>query len=147
MYFGGIPTKPDIIALNKKYPVESLTPGRIIKYDEIESVISCDKYSHRFRTVTTRWRDLIENGTGIRIGAFGGSHFQVLNDSEKLEFIIDKKRSMIRQTKRNLVRTNYVDRDNLSDEEKASLDHETNNAKKMLASQQIRDKNLKLPSI
>ena len=89
---------------------------------------------------------MIEKDTGIRIGAFEGTHFKVLNESEKLEFIKNKKRSVTRQMRKNLIRTSYVDRSKLTQKEKDALDHEAMNAKNMLASQQLRTYN-ELPAM
>ena len=137
-YFGGIPTALEIKKLRDAYPENMMKHGDIISYDDVSLIIGARPKTSRFKVITWRWRSLIEKDTGIRIGAFDGTYFKVLNESEKLEFIQNKKRSVTRQMRKNLIRTSYVDRSKLTQKEKEALDHEAMNAKNMLASQQLR---------
>lgn len=137
-YFGGIPTALEVKKLKETYPENRMKHGDIIDYDDVSEIINARPKTSRFKVITWRWRSLIEKDTGIRIGAFEGTHFKVLNESEKLEFIQNKKRSVTRQMRKNLIRTSYVDRSKLTQKEKDALDHEAMNAKNMLASQQLR---------
>lgn len=137
-YFGGIPTALEIKKLREAYPENRMKHGDIIEYDDVSEIIGAKPKTNRFKAITCRWRSLIEKDTGIRIGAFEGTYFKVLNESEKLEFIQNKKRSVTRQMRKNLIRTSYVDRSKLTQKEKDALDHEAMNAKNMLASQQLR---------
>ena len=137
-YFGGIPTALEVKKLRETYPENIMSPGDIIEYQAVSEIIGARPKTSRFKVVTWRWRALVEKDTGIRIGAFDGTYFKVLNESEKLEFIQNKKRSVTRQMRKNLIRTSYVDRSKLTQKEKDALDHEAMNAKNMLASQQLR---------
>lgn len=54
LFFGGIPTEPDITALKESFPASTLKPGVLVSYHDIEKVIRCAIRSNRFRTVVNR---------------------------------------------------------------------------------------------
>ena len=60
IFLGGVPTEPDVTALNKAFPVSELLPGKFIEYSQISAVINVSPRSSRFKTVLDRglgdWR-------------------------------------------------------------------------------------------
>lgn len=146
-YFSGIPTEPDVKKIRALYPAEKLKPGFIITYEELAKIIICKPKSRRFWTIVNRWRNSLEHETGIRMDALGGTHLKVLCENEKVQRIAYKRKSIIKQTRKNFIRTGYVDRKQLSNDEKNKLDHEIFNVRNIIASQQQRDPKLELPSL
>lgn len=55
MFFGGVPTEPDVLKLLEAFPV--IEPGQTIPYAEIEKILGIDRQvkMSRFRTVLTAW--------------------------------------------------------------------------------------------
>lgn len=56
IFLGGVPTEPDVTALNEAFPVSELLPGKFIEYSQISAVINVSPRSSRFKTVLDRWR-------------------------------------------------------------------------------------------
>lgn len=146
LFLGGIPTDMDIKKLQDTFPECTLSPGVVIPYSSIAPVIDCNPKTLRFKTVTTRWRNIVEKNTGIRIGTTGDGSFKVLSHSEKLSAIEGKRRSLDRQTRKNLIRTSYIDRQKLTDDERVRLDHLATTEKNILAVRQLRQ-SLQLPQL
>jgi hypothetical protein len=146
-YFGGIPTDIDIKKLNDNYPADALKAGDVIFYSEIEDLLKINRNDHRFKTVTTRWRSILERETGMRIGAYAGDTFKVMSESEKLVAVENKKRSVVRQVRKNRARTTMINPKELTEDERRRLEHESITANNILAIQQLRNKQLTLPTI
>lgn len=123
MYFGGVPTDPDIRRIREEYPDEQLAEGDFIPYSAIEQVIRCEKGSNRYKTVTNRWRGLVEKENQIVIGTRPGEGFVVLTDAEKVDMSGGKLRTAVRQTRRSIVVGSMVDRRKLDPAQKARLAH------------------------
>lgn len=57
----GMPTGPDVSALEKRWP--DLVIGTRVPYEDVEKVLGLEWRSERFRTVTAAWRSrLLERG-------------------------------------------------------------------------------------
>lgn len=146
VYFGGVPTDIDIKKIREFYEESDLAPGRIIPYDEVAELLKINKNSFRFRTVTNRWRKIVENETNIIIGTEPGEGFKVLTESEKAELSGSKLRSAGRFARRSYVVGNRIDRRALTEDEARMLDHKIAVSAKVLAAAQLRQ-NLTLPQL
>lgn len=138
VYFKGNSTNVDVRKLQEKWPESAMKPGDIIRYEELAEVLSLELGTNRFKTIINRWRNLIEASTGKRLAAIDG-RLQVLTEPEKLFAVEGKSRSIVRQSRKNLLRTTYVDRKALSDDEKMRLDHVTMNESRVVAIRQLRE--------
>lgn len=139
----GMPTRIETNLLLEKWPVKEMQPGHTFSYELIAEIISADQSSHRFRTVTDAWRRYVEKETGIRIMPDGtATQFKVLSEPEKLEAIKDKRRSLNRQGRKNLVRTGYIDRKQLDETQRETYDFMAANERKILAVSQLRQKQI-----
>jgi hypothetical protein len=137
--FGGIPTDIDIRALREAFPTSAFTVGMTISYDAVEKVIDCASTSHRWKTVTTRWRKLVEKDTGIIIGVKSGT-FVVLDDHEKLDLSYSKMRTSFRATRRSVHVVSLTDRKALTEEEQKQYDVLTSRQRAMMAAAQLKGK-------
>lgn len=146
VYFGGVPTDIDVKKLRERYEDVTLTPGTLIPYDEVAELLQLPKNNLRFRTVTNRWRRIVENETNIIIGTLPGEAFKVLNESEKVDLSGSKLRSSGRYARRSYVVGSRVDRKALTDDEVRSLDHKLSVSAKVLAAAQLRQ-NITLPQL
>jgi hypothetical protein len=144
LFFGGIPAQPDVDKLRRAFPDSRLLPGYIIPYAEIEKIINVPASDSRFRSVTNKWRREIERETNKIIGVNPGSNFVVLSESEKVDLSGRKLNSAARAAKRSYVIIARTDLQQLTDEERARVQHQTDFGAKILASAQIRSR-LELP--
>jgi len=121
LYFGGIPTEPDVKKIRERWPDDSLKVGQVITDEDMQNLILCDYGTSRFRTVTHAWRKALELA-GILIGRERGVGFLVLNDSEKLDLQEGKVKTSVRAMKRSREIGTHVDRKKLTDEERTRQD-------------------------
>lgn len=121
-YFGGIPTDIDVRAIREHWPDESLKVGEVIKHDDMEAILKCGRKSCRYKTVTARWRKLVENSTNKIIGAKRGEGFVVLSEREKVGLSGDKLRSAGRLARRSYIVAGRIDVKELSDDQRKELD-------------------------
>jgi hypothetical protein len=147
MYFGGIPTDIDIRKIRDRYPEMELKTGSIIPYGDIAKLIGVEVSSHRFKTVTNRWRKLVERETGhIMIGVEPGKGFKVMSESEKASEARSKQRGAIKAARRGLVISARVDVKQLSENERKLFDHSIVMQSKIVSIGQVR-RQIALPSV
>lgn len=146
IFLGGIPTGPDVKRLREYFPDSSLQVGQSIPYKDVEDLIQCKRHSYRFKTVTYRWRRLVEKESSVIIGADSGKGFIVLDDHQKLSLSGSKLRSAARFARRSYVVTGHINRRNLTDDELLRLDHQGKVAGAVLAAATIK-RNAELPTI
>lgn len=121
VYRGGIPTKPDVKKLLEKFPVSTLTVGRVITYEEISLVIGEPPRTSRFRTVTNKWRKEVEQTTNIIMGTHKGQALVILSDSGKLCLASDKLTSATKMAAKATIVAAKIEVKNLSDAEREAL--------------------------
>jgi len=80
---GGVPTQPEVAAILERWPMMELKPGLVISHHDMQETISELHGTSRYRTVTSRWRELVMRETDNIIGATKKEGFKVLSDSEK----------------------------------------------------------------
>lgn len=139
VFFGGIPTDPDIRLLREMYQDSELN-GTVIPYQKVAEIIRCDRNSNRFKTITDRWRKIVEAESGKILGVKKGEGFVVLNDREKLDLSGQKLRSAARCANRSRVVASRVSINNLSSEDRARLEHNNKVSSGILAVAQIKSK-------
>ena len=121
VFVGGLPTDPEVRALRDQWPDSELAEGVVISYEDIEAVIGCKRRSNRFKTITTRWRKLLENNTGKVIFKAEPSGYKVLSDAEKVDLSSSKMDSAKRHARRAYVITARVDVSALSEDERGRM--------------------------
>jgi len=139
LFFGGIPTATDVKRIMDAYPVETLTSGKLIGYDEIGAVINEPVRSNRWRSVSNAWRKRLEDESSILIGCKPEKKaFVVLNDDEKVDQENRKYRGAMKGVRRSLKIHTLVDLKQLSDERRAEHHFYEQRAKKILSIAQLR---------
>lgn len=121
IFLGGVPTEPDVTALNEAFPVSELLPGKFIEYSQISAVINVSPRSSRFKTVLDRWRKATEREHGIVTKCRQGEGIEVLDDKGKLTFAGDKLHSAARLARRSGQIAARVDISGLSGQERDAL--------------------------
>lgn len=146
VFRGGVPTAPDVRKLREMFPDKDLNVGDVLAYDDIAEVVGCAYGTSRFKSITDRWRKLVENESGKIIGVSKGVGFAVLSDSQKLEVSHQKLRTAVRSAGRSLTVAMHIDRSNLTDDERLRLDHQNRINASLLAAAQI-SPNTELPKL
>ncbi len=147
VYFGGIPTEPDVRRIRERFPDDQLVVGQVIPYSEVATIIQAPYRSARFVCVTQRWRILVEKDRGLVIGVEKSEGFKVLDDHQKLDLSGDKLRTAVKQARRSFTLVGMVDRRNLSDEERSRMEHYNNRSAAMISVAQRRSAGTTLPSL
>ncbi|MFZ3047002.1 MAG: hypothetical protein WA151_13905 [Desulfatirhabdiaceae bacterium] len=123
VYFGGVPTEPDVKKLTEAFPPSGLAPGYEISYKDVEGIINSKKGSSRFAAITSAWRKQLEKNHGIMVGVDPGHAYKILSESEKLLYTQKKHRGVGRAVKRIItVSSTLIDRKGLTEEEKKTKD-------------------------
>lgn len=146
LYFGGLPTEPDVKRIREIYPDSALKVGDLIAYEDMAEALDEEKDSFRFKTITNRWRKLVEKDCGKVIGVEKGIGFKVLSDSQKLDLSGLKLRSATRMARRSYIVAGRVDRRNLSEDERKRLEHHSRCSAQVLAASQLK-RTAELPSM
>ena len=148
LFFGGIPTDVDVGKLREKYPETDMQYGDVFPYKDVCDLLGLMKEQHRFRTVTWRWRKIIEVETNHIIGAdVDMKSFKVLTETEKAELARRKLRSAGNAARRSYVITARVDRKELTAEQCAQLDQTVITSAKMLTAGQMKKGKVALPTL
>lgn len=142
IFFGGVPTGPDVKRIIEAWPPADMAPGVVIHFSSIGDLIGINSESSRFRTVTERWRREMEKDHGILLGCPGDKTFVVLDDYGKVDLIKKKVTSAFKSSRRALRVSTHVDRRNLDDEGRLVLDHQRRCAGQIAAMKQTRKKSL-----
>lgn len=146
LFFGGVPTDPEINMLRERYPVADMSPGQVIPYKEVAEVIGCPHGEHRFKTVTGRWRRLVENETQtVVIGTERGVGFKVLDNTGKIDLGQSKLVTAVRSARRSYKLTATV-RGPVNDEDKERLTQLQRRSGALLATAQIKS-TVELPKL
>lgn len=120
LYFGGIPTEPDVNLLLRKYP--AYEPGMSIPYEEVEQLLNVHWQTKRFGTVTRSWRRRILRMFNQDLSPRGGQ-FVVLHPHERINKQGGRLRSGIMIVGRSGRHLAMVPRQELSDIDIKRLDH------------------------
>jgi hypothetical protein len=146
VFFGGVPTDIDLRLLREAFPPAELTVGRLLPYPSVARAIKSEVGSCRYKTVTNRWRKVLESEHGLIVGTKAGEGFIVLDDHEKLDLSSSKIRSSRRAARRSLQVAAKIDRKALTEPEQREHDLNTLRAAAITATAQIR-KALDMPSL
>jgi len=147
LYFGGVPTDPDIKRIRDKWPDAELQPGQEIPCDEVAAAIGEPINSNRFRTVTARWRRLVEKGpTGLVVKQRRGA-FAVLAPGEVVNSNESDLRGAIKKTRRAAIRGSRVEVAELSEDERKRHDIHVMLTSKLLLTANIHKNRPALPKM
>lgn len=126
LYFGGIPTEPDVKKLRAAYPQPK--DGDIIPYEDVEELLAVNRKTQRARwcAITNRWRKLHEHETGQVIGVEPAVGFKALLDDEKLNAGVGKVRHVYKTVRRARVLVGLTNPAKLTAEDRRRMDHLTN---------------------
>jgi len=139
LFFGGLPTEPDVKKIKEAYPDSELVTGKLIPYQDIAELIKQPFGTSRFRTVTNAWRKDVEKLTNKIIGVEPNIGFKVLSEPEKVVYGGQKLKMAGRAARRSYVIAARTDVLQLTDTERARLNHQTTICGKIIASAQLKN--------
>jgi hypothetical protein len=121
MFFGGIPTAPDVEKLVEKFGVPAV--GLLISYAEVTAVIREEKESFRFKSITTAWRKLLYNEHNLVLKAVATQGYEVLDNKQRVTFSTGKYKHGLKHIRKSADIASRTAEDGLSNEEKRARDH------------------------
>lgn len=127
LYFGGLPTGPELRKLHEAFPDLASLRGTMITHEQLEPIVGAIRKSNRYRTILSRWRKQIEKATGIVIDGTGeaqGVGFMVLADSDQVHFGVNKRKQAQRKIRRWHSSVANVNEEKLTSEERRIREHE-----------------------
>ncbi len=127
LYFGGLPTEPEIKKLEALFPDIAGMRGTTIPHEIIEEALKLSRDSSRYRTITMAWRKKIYKacGVGIRgdLREIVGVGFRVLSDSEQTAYGVDVGYRGARMNRRGHSLLANTDDSKLTEQEKLTKQH------------------------
>lgn len=121
LHWGGVPTAPDVEAIEKILPRSGLTPGTIIPYSKIALIINEPLNSNRWRTVCNAWRNHLAKAK-ILLLCPGDGAFVVAGEKQKVFTAVKQHKGGIRKIRQSVIVTSWVDRKELDETSLSELD-------------------------
>ena len=151
LYFGGLPTEPQVRKLDEAFQNIAQVRGTTIPHEQIEEIIKEKRGSFRYKTITNRWRKRIEARTGIVISGRGEAvrvGFRVLLDGEQLDFGISERKGAGRKIRRWHSTISSIDSKKLTAAQQTIQEHEMLSAARLhLVMVEIRKKQITTSSL
>lgn len=119
MFFGGIPTRPDVQAIMDKIVLEA---GQTVSKSEISQIIQQPEDSSRFYTVTTAWRKRMFSELNLEI-IVDGDNYRALLPHERLSHNVGKFTRSGRMIARTMRSAATIKASDLSQDEQVRLSH------------------------
>lgn len=117
----GVPTKPDVDKLLERFGVPD--PGTEISYTDIVRVITCERGSFRFASVTNAWRKILDRNHNIILRAIPGKGFAAMTSADRVLYCGSKYKSGLRHVARSASVAERTNRTGLTENQTRSLDH------------------------
>lgn len=121
LYFGGVPTEPDVKRILDKWGVP--TEGQTIGYDDIEALIHTPRTAHRFRTVTHAWRSQLLRAHNVRMLCVDGVGFCAGTPEQRLNEVVDRSAHVRLHLSRTVQLGRMIDGERLPDPQRKALQH------------------------
>jgi hypothetical protein len=146
LYFGGVPTDPDVKRIRDQWPDANLQLAQEIPCEEVAAAFGERVGSNRFVTVTNAWRKHVERNCQLLIRKRAGN-FVILDNAGVVNHNDSKIRGAMRQVRRVAVRSTYVDRKKLGEDDLKRHDLQQSLTGKLLAVANIRNGSPSLPKM
>lgn len=123
LFFGGVPTAPDVTLLLEAIPPDSMEPGSVYTHADLASVFTVSPKSNRYRSVVAAWRNKILQDHNIDITAEIGVGYRVLKDDERITHGVRDAKGARKKLTRAAHRIDRADRSLLTDAQRKQADH------------------------
>jgi hypothetical protein len=148
IYFGGIPTGPDVNRLVDAFKVQEMNLGDLIPYEKVSEIIGQGQNSSRWRSITNAWRKKIENEHNIIIRCDNEKPaFRLIKEGEKVKYSSEKICSAAKAARRSLAILTVVNLKELTEDERKTFDFNTTRSGSMISSAQLRSGKNHLPEL
>lgn len=122
IFFGGIPTAPDVKKLREAFP--KIAEGTDFTHEQISAVLGgMDPKSSRYRCVTLAWRKEMLNTHNIEIAAVSNIGFRALCGAERLDTNVKGFKHGARKQGKHIRRVGMVRAETLTEQEQSKQLH------------------------
>ena len=135
---GQVSTDLEIKEIRAEYPDAALKEGMVIGYDKIEAITGLLRASSRFKTITRRWRKLVEQETRKVVILQRNGQFIVADNDGKISTGNTALKSAVKKARRAFILTARVDTTKITDVDKSRLLLLQRNAGAILAADQAK---------
>ncbi len=143
LFFGGIPTAPDVDALIQEFEVPKV--GTLISYSNVSKVIGVLKDKSRFKTVTGVWRKHLYAEYNIYMKAIMNEGFMAMSPSERITFGSKGMKRNVKGMNKIIDILVSTSKNDLSKDELLAQDHWTLQGKKSVMALITAPKHLEVP--
>ena len=145
LFFGGIPTAPDVDALIEEFGVPEI--GTLISYSDISKIIGVTKDKNRFRSVIEAWKKRLDIKHNVIMEAVRNNGYKAMSPSGRIGFGSKQIKSAVKKIN-NVVRIFVrTDKKNLPKDEQEFAEHIMLNAPKKAMAIITAPKQLEVPDL
>lgn len=109
--------------LESAFPVEQLTEGRLIRYEELEGLLNQGRRTNRFVTIIGKWRNLLLATSGKVLLCRINEGYEVGNNSQRLVHAHSLQQQGVRRFEKSILVQDTVDTKLLTKEEREKFNH------------------------
>lgn len=117
----GRSVKPDVAKIMSVYSPEEMKLGDTIPYTEIYRIIQTNSPT-RMRTVTNKWRQVLEAEYGIILQVFANDGFQVAPHKDRVDLAQHHQEKSRRQRRKSATKLEKTDYTKLNDTDRLRFD-------------------------
>ena len=121
VFFGGIPTKPDVNRLHQELGKPDV--GDLIQHETFERIIGKNRASSRYRTVIHAWKKDLFQRYNLDLEAVPGVGQKVLKGPERVDASIRGGHQALRKIRKSGVRCNAAPESELNSEQLRKKQH------------------------
>ncbi len=145
LFFGGIPTAPDVDTLIETFGVPEI--GILVSYSNVSKVIGVPKDKSRFMSVTSAWRKHLYAEYNIFMKAIMNEGFMAMSPSERITFGSKRMKSKAKGMNQLIELFGKTPKNDLSKDELLAQNHWILQGKKAVMALITAPKQLEVPEL
>lgn len=146
LYFGGLPTAPDVRTWLDRWPIETLVPGKVLRPAELAAAIGVQPGQNRYRTVESAFRKMLRRDHNIEFRKQHGE-LTIMGPDDRILYAGGRQESGVRIIKRSGKMIYRTDTSKCSPEMKKIAEHRVRLAATVSAAERTAPKQLKAPDL
>jgi hypothetical protein len=101
LFLGGVPTAPDIKAIEDAVGLPG--EGALVSWEMLEKILNKNRGEHRFKTVVTAWRKKLMRDHNVLMVARGGEGLVAATPDERIDYGSRQQKIGVRHIRRGAV--------------------------------------------